>query len=112
LDLFFIHLINRLASTLGCTFYHAFTQLFHYSRLNVPTFVEDNPFGTIKHVTKDDVKYNTLFEKCTNKCDASFYKNTLTSIISSQHFPFLKIYIFGWSNEPIHLFFYGFFQLS
>jgi hypothetical protein len=74
LDLFFIHLISRLASILSCTFYRAFTQLFHYSRLNVPTFVEDNPFGTIKHVAKDDVKYNTLFEKCTNKCNASFYK--------------------------------------
>jgi hypothetical protein len=107
----FIHLTSRLASTLSCTLYHVFTQLFHYFRLNVPTFVEDNPFGTNKHITKDDVKYNTLFEKCTDKCNARFYKNTSTSIISNQHFHlFFKNILDGQMNLYINVF-YGFFSI-
>jgi hypothetical protein len=35
----------------------------HYSGLNVPTFVEDNPFGTIISIIEDDIEYKTLFEK-------------------------------------------------
>jgi hypothetical protein len=35
----------------------------HYFRLSVPTFVEDNPFGTIRSIIEDDIEYKTLFEK-------------------------------------------------
>lgn len=40
-----------------------FELAFHYSRLSVPTFVEDNPFGIIKSIIEDDIEYKTLFEK-------------------------------------------------
>ncbi len=78
-----------------------YLELFHQFGFNVPIFVEDNPFGTIRNIIEDDVKYKTLFEKCINKCNVSFYKNTLKSIISSQNFPFFSFSIFGQSNEPI-----------
>jgi hypothetical protein len=50
----------------------------HYFGFNVPIYVQDNPFGVIKHVTKDDTKYITLFEKCFKMFNVSFYKNSLT----------------------------------
>jgi hypothetical protein len=65
-----------------------YLELFHYARFNFPIFVENNPFGTIRNIIEDDVKYKTLFEKCSDKCNVSFYKNTLKSIISSQFFPY------------------------
>jgi len=37
----------------------------HYSRLSVRTFVEDYTFGSIRSLNKNDVKFQTLFEKCT-----------------------------------------------
>jgi hypothetical protein len=49
----------------------------HYFGINVPIYVQENPFGAIKHVTKDDTEYITLFGKCSSKCNVSFYKNSL-----------------------------------
>ncbi len=72
-----------------------YLELFHYSKFNLPIFVEDNPFGTIRNTVEDDVKYKTLFEKCIDKCNVSFYKNILKSTISSHNFPFLSLSIFG-----------------
>jgi hypothetical protein len=69
---------------------------FHYSRLNVPTFVEDYPFGTIKKFNEDNVRFWTLFEKCTMVCKANFYRNWLTFIVNSLNFPFfffLKLFL-------------------
>jgi hypothetical protein len=37
----------------------------HYSRLSVPTFVEDYTFGAIRSFNENNVKFQTLFEKCT-----------------------------------------------
>jgi hypothetical protein len=42
-----------------------YLESFHYSGFNVPTFVENYPFGAIKSFKEDDVKFWTLFEKCT-----------------------------------------------
>jgi hypothetical protein len=42
------------------------------SRLSVPTFVEDNPFGSIRHFSQNDLKYKTLFENCGGSCDVSY----------------------------------------
>jgi hypothetical protein len=42
-----------------------YLKLFHYSGFNVPTFVENYPFGAIRNLKEDDVKFWTLFEKCT-----------------------------------------------
>jgi hypothetical protein len=41
-----------------------YLEFLHYFGLNVPTFVELYPFGTIRTI-KQDVKFWTLFEKCT-----------------------------------------------
>jgi hypothetical protein len=48
----------------------------HYFGLNVPIYVQDNPFGAIKHVMADDIEYIMLFEKCSSKCHVRFYKNS------------------------------------
>lgn len=42
-------------------------------RLNVPTFVEDNPFNSIRHINWNDPKYKTLFAYCGGSCDVSYY---------------------------------------
>jgi hypothetical protein len=34
-----------------------YLKFFHYSRLNVPTFVQLYPLGTIKSLKEDDVKF-------------------------------------------------------
>ncbi len=59
-----------------------------YFGFSVPTFVQFYPFGTIKCLKEDDVKFQMLFEKCTMACYASFYKNHSTSIVSSPIFFF------------------------
>jgi hypothetical protein len=41
--------------------------------LNVFTFVEFYPFGAIRIIKEDDVKFLTLFEKCTMACCTTFY---------------------------------------
>jgi hypothetical protein len=62
----------------------SYLKLLHYSRFCVPTYVQDNPFGAIKHVPKDDTNYNTLFEKCFGNCNANFCRNSPTSEVSSR----------------------------
>ncbi len=42
-----------------------YLEFIHYSRLNVPTFVEFYPFNAIKSIKVDNVRFQTLFEKCT-----------------------------------------------
>ncbi len=42
-----------------------YLESFHYFGFNVPTFVENYPFGAIRSLKEDDVKFWTLFEKCT-----------------------------------------------
>jgi len=60
-----------------------YLKFFHYFGFCVPTFVELYPFGAIKSIKEDDVKFQTLFEKCTMACFTSFYRNHSTSIVSS-----------------------------
>lgn len=64
-----------------------YLKLFYYSWLHIPTFVEDYPFGTIKNFKENDVKLETLFEKCIMG-NATFYINLLTSVINSPKFLF------------------------
>ncbi len=40
-------------------------EFFHYFGLTVPTFVNFYPFNTIRSIKEDDVRFRTLFEKCT-----------------------------------------------
>jgi len=44
----------------------------HYSRLNVPTFVELYPFNAIRSLKEDDVRFWMLCEKCTMACSVDF----------------------------------------
>jgi hypothetical protein len=69
-------------------FFFPYLEFFHYSRLNVPTFVELYLFDTIKSIKKDDVKFWRLFKKCAMVCSTSFYKNCSTYIISNPNILF------------------------
>jgi hypothetical protein len=56
-----------------------YLKFLHYFGFHVPTFVELYPFGAIKSIKEDDVKFQTLFEKCTMVCSTSFYRIRSTS---------------------------------
>jgi hypothetical protein len=58
----------------------------HYYGLSVPTFVEFYPFGTIKSIKENDVRFRVLFKKCNMACFTSFYKNHLALINSPNIF--------------------------
>ncbi len=62
----------------------SYLKLPHYSRFCVPIYVQDNPFSAIKHVTKDDSDYNTIFEKCFSNCNANFCRISPTFEVSSR----------------------------
>jgi len=49
-----------------------YLKFLHYIELNVFTFMEFYPFSTIKSIKEDDVRFWTLFEKCTMACSTSF----------------------------------------
>jgi len=58
------------------------------------------PSSTIKSIKEDDVKFWTLFEKCTMACFASFCRNHSTFVIWSANFflaPSFQCF-FGFSN--------------
>jgi hypothetical protein len=63
-------------------------KLFHYYGLIVPTFIKDYPFGAIKNLKEDDVKCQTLFEKCTMAYITNFCRNQLTFVVNSKKNPF------------------------
>jgi hypothetical protein len=65
-----------------------YLKFFHNLGLSVPTFVELYPFGTISNIKEDDVRFWTLFEKCTMACFADFYISRFTSVISSPNILF------------------------
>jgi hypothetical protein len=80
-----------------------YLKLFHYFGFSVPTFVENCPFGATKSLKEDDVKFQTLFEKCTRAYNINFYRNSLISIVSNPNYPFFvflkkKILIFLFLN--------------
>jgi hypothetical protein len=60
-----------------------YLKFFHYFGLSVPTFVELYPFGAIRSIKEDDVRFRTLFEKCTMVRSTNFYKNRSTFVVSS-----------------------------
>ncbi len=60
---FYEDMLKEDSYLLGTFFPHV--ELFHYSRFNVPTLVENYPFVAIRSFKEDDVKIWTLFEKCT-----------------------------------------------
>jgi hypothetical protein len=60
-----------------------FVEILHYFEFSVPTFVEIYPFDAIRSIKKDDVRFWTLFEKCTIACSTNFDRNHWTSTISS-----------------------------
>ncbi len=65
-----------------------YLEFFHYSGLHVPTFMELYPFGTIKSIKEDDVRFQMLFQKCTMACSTNFYRNRSTSVVSSPNILF------------------------
>ncbi len=64
----------------------SYLKFLHYIELNVFTFMELYPSSTIKSIKEDDVKFWTLFEKCTMACFASFCRNHSTFVIRSANF--------------------------
>ncbi len=60
-----------------------YLEFFHYSRLSVPTFVELYPFDAIGCIKENNVRFRTLFKKCTMACCTSFYRNHSTSVVNS-----------------------------
>jgi hypothetical protein len=65
-----------------------YLKFFHYFGLSVPTFVELYPFGAIRSIKEDDVRFWTLFEKCTMACSTNLYRNRLTFVVSSPNIIF------------------------
>jgi hypothetical protein len=59
---------------------------------SVPTFVEDYPFGSIKSLKEDNVKFRMLFEKCTMVYNTNFLRNQSTCIVRSLNFPFFLFF--------------------
>jgi hypothetical protein len=51
-----------------------YLEFFHNFGLNVPTFVELYLSGAIKNIKENDVRFWTLFKKCTMACSTNFYK--------------------------------------
>ncbi len=88
-----------------------YLELFHYSRLSVLTFVEDYPFGAIKSLNEDDVKFQMLFKKCIiacnvhEVCNVNFYRNWLTCVVNSPSFSFC------FSSNPFMDFFISLFYM-
>jgi hypothetical protein len=74
-----------------------YLKFIHNSGLNAPTFVELYPFNAIRSIKEDDVRFRTLFEKCTMAYSTSFYKNCFTSIVSSPNILFYSFFaMFFW----------------
>ncbi len=65
-----------------------YLEFLHYSGFSVPTFVEFYPFNAIRSLKKDNVRFRTLFEKCTMAYRTSFYRNHLTFVVSNPNFLF------------------------
>ncbi len=61
---------------------------FHYFGFIVCTFVKLYLFHTIRSFKEYNVRFRTLFEKCTMACPAIFCKNHSTSIVSNLIFFF------------------------
>jgi hypothetical protein len=82
-----------------------YLEFFHNFGLNVPTFVELYPFGAIKSIKEDDVKFWMLFKKCTMAYFASFCRNHSTSVISSPNILFcFFLAMFFWISNLIDLY--------
>jgi hypothetical protein len=77
-----------------------YLKLFHYFGLNVPTFLEFYPFSAIRSIKETNVRFRTLFEKCTMVCFTNIYRNCSTFVVNSSNIlfcSFLPIF-FGFSN--------------
>jgi hypothetical protein len=74
----------------------SYSKFFQYFGLNVPTFVQLYPFNAIKSIKEDNVRFWTLFKKCTMAYSVSFCRNCSTSVVRSPH-------IFFYSFLPIFL---------
>jgi len=46
---------------------------FHFFGFSVQTYLEHNPFGTIKSISQSDPYSKMLFENCSDSCDAMYY---------------------------------------
>ncbi len=68
--------VETFDSSIGDNNYYLLGAILRYlealqsSKVNVPTFVENNPFGSI--ISLNDPKYKMLFEDCDDNCDASY----------------------------------------
>jgi hypothetical protein len=60
------------------------------------------PFSSIKSLKENDVRFWTLFEKCTMACCAIFYKNQLTFVVSNPNFNLFFPFSF-FLDSPISL---------
>ncbi len=55
-----------------------YLEVLQFSKFSVPTFVERNPFGSVKHISPNDPQYKTNFQVCSSRCNVSYY--TITKI--------------------------------
>jgi hypothetical protein len=55
-----------------------YLEVFQFSKLNIPTFGEGNPFGSMRHISLNDPQYKTLFQVCNSRYDVSYYTITKT----------------------------------
>ncbi len=75
----------------------SYLKFLYNSRLNVPTFVEFYTFSTINDIKEDNVRFRTLFEKCTMACSANFCINYFTFVISHPNILFCSsLVMFFW----------------
>jgi hypothetical protein len=65
--------------------------------LSIPTFVIDNPFGTIKSFVEYDVKYK-MFEKYPMECNTDFCRNWLKSTVKKFLKKNSKLFLNDWLN--------------
>jgi len=75
----------------------SYLKFLHNYGLNVLTFVELYPFNAIKSIKENNVKFRTLFEKCTMAYSTSLCKNCFTFIVSSPNIFFYFVFaMFFW----------------
>jgi hypothetical protein len=68
-----------------------YLEFLHNFVFSVPTFVEFYPFGPIRIIKEDDVKFWILFGKCTMACFANFHRNRSTFVERSPNIIFCSI---------------------
>ncbi len=81
-----------------------YLKFLHNPKFSVPTFMEFYPFGTIRNIMEDDVRFWTMFKKCTMACFANFCRNHSTSIVSNPNIIFCSFLPMSFQIFQFHRF--------